>query len=143
MNKQNFTIPIYFFFLVLVLGMSCNKESKCGPGLSKGVIIGFDPCTALSTSIKGYVVKFENFDDTIVTYSKLPANIVIHDSLFSDFKNDYLFPVAYRDSFKIEASFRRVHELTITMCYPDIMVGEFQSVTKMKQYRIDCITKAN
>jgi hypothetical protein len=78
-----------------------------------------------------------------VTYSKLPASIVIPDFLFSDFKNDYLFPEAYRDSFKIEASFKRVHELTFTMCSPAIMAGEFLAVTKMKQYRIDCVSKVN
>lgn len=120
----------------------CCKKHNCEDGpFYSGYIIGFDPCTAFSSSNKGYVIKFENSSDTLVAYFKLPYNIIIPDSLFNDYRNNFLFPIGFRDVYQIRANFREAKpsEMVLILCRPDILVADFQSATKGKQIIIDCL----
>lgn len=135
------TLLLLFIIFLTTFDLSCKRKQRCEDGpFYKGYIIGFDPCTAFSNTKKGYVIKFENTSDTIVAYFILPSNIVIPDSLFNDYRNNFLFPDSFRNSYLIRANYREANssELVLPLCRPDILVADFLRSTKGKQYVIDC-----
>lgn len=144
MKRRSFIVLSFLIVYSLLLSLGCRKKSKCedGPFVS-GNIIGFDPCTAYSSNEKGYVIKFEDRADTVVAYFVLPNTINIPDSLFSDYRNSYLFPQDYRSKFFIKVRYResRPSEYKLTLCRPDILLADFIQTTKQKQYTIECTSQ--
>jgi hypothetical protein len=138
--KNSITNIVYITSIITIF-VCCSKKNKCEDGpFYSGYIIGFDPCTAFSSGNKGYVIKFENTSDTIVAYFKLPDNIVIPDSLFNDYRDNFLFPIGFRNLYQIRANYREAKpsEMVLILCRSDIIVADFQSATKGKQTIIDC-----
>ncbi len=138
---------LYRLFVIIVFGMSiwsCNKKLSCQDGsFVTGYIIGFDPCTANSNNKKGFVIKFENTNDTIVAYFSLSPDLNLPDSLYSDFTNNFLFPLDARNKYMIRAKYRQANknEETLIFCRPDIYLGDFWRTTGGKQYVIECFEK--
>lgn len=144
MQKQYLFGLLFLFTALLFLGSNCYKKSKCEEGpFVKGNIIGFDPCTAFSQIEKGYVIKFDDRNDTIIAYFVLPETLKISDSLFYDYRNSYLFPMEYRNKFFIKAKYRESNssEYKVPLCRPDILMTDFIQATKLKQYTIECISQ--
>ncbi|MCB0740245.1 MAG: hypothetical protein R2796_09490 [Chitinophagaceae bacterium] len=139
------TTLLFLVFLLATFGianLSCKKNTKCeGGSYSKGYIIGFDPCTALSSNEKGYVIKFDDNQDTIVMYFNLPNTISIPSGLYSNYVNDFLFPNGYRNIFIINAKYHEANaaEKKIIFCNGLVYLGDFIRATKNKQFVLDCL----
>ena len=135
-------LAIILYSIVLSISSCKKKHQDCeGSVYSKGYIIGFNPCTALSSGEKGYVIKFDNNNDTLVAYFTLPNNITIPANLYSNYVSDFLFPVGFRDTYIIEATYHQASaaEEKIFFCNGLINLLDFTRATKGKQTIIDCI----
>lgn len=135
-------------FVAITL-FSCTKTDN-NHKIYNGTVIGFDPCTGGYTdnSKKGYVIKIDSVSetggvvtiDTATTYH-LPGIFSFGPSLFSDYWDSYLFPPAYRDSFRFRFSFSYTpdHQKVAILCLANIFTGAFYTATKGKQIIINKI----
>jgi len=124
---------ICFIILIILLSFifSCKKETYWGTA----DIVGFDPCTALDSLNRGYIVITLESKDTVVTYN-LPSNIFsFPKSYFVNYKSDCLFPDSVRFDYRIHIKYSITQEKDkiAIQCLDDIYTGIFYQYTKFRQ----------
>ncbi|SDX05635.1 hypothetical protein SAMN05444410_108160 [Hydrobacter penzbergensis] len=134
-NKLKY-FSLSFFLIIGIINFSKCKKSNPDLPRFKATIIGFDPCTALSTDLtkKGLVLKIETLSinvnstiiDTVTTYN-LPSIFVIPPEVFLNYQINYLFPLQYRNKYKFKFSYETTPDLekTYPPCTGDINLGNF------------------
>ena len=142
-------IKSFIFSIVLLTLFSCTKTDN-NHKIYNGTVIGFDPCTGgyTNNSQRGYVIKIDSVSetgvavvvDTVTTYN-LPGIFNFSPDLFLNYRNSYLFPLAYRDSFRFRFAFSYTphNQLEAILCPADIFTGSFYGATGNRQIIINKI----
>jgi hypothetical protein len=133
MKKLRFIIPI----IILSLIFTCKYETYW----DTADIIGFDPCTAVDSLNRGYIIITMESKDTLVTYN-LPSNIFsFPKSYFVNYKSDCLFPDSARYDYRIKIKYSFKQRGLDHICFGDIFLGVFYEYTKNRQITLQSARK--
>ena len=135
-------LPTLFFVLLSsgTILSSCRKKSDTPPMYTReGYVIGFDPCSAKSSS-KGLVLAFpvSSEADTVVTYTLPESTYDLPPELFEQYRTEFLFPPAYQTKYKVRVtySFTPEAEKNYAMCTSDINLSPFNYTVKNRQITV-------
>jgi hypothetical protein len=127
----------------LLLG--CQKK-EAAPQPLRGItaeayVIGFDPCAGSA----GLVLAFPGSRDTVTTYN-LPTDLyALSPTLFYGHLNNFLFPVAERNNYKVLVEYYVTppSSKTHSLCQANINLADFNRATKQRQITITAAQRAN
>jgi hypothetical protein len=143
------------FASILLLAISliiegCKKKNSCETIISKGRIIGYDPCRYYTPSNKiknaGFVIEIDNgtSKDTVVNYS-IPQDLFDFPDIdgFTATNGQFLYPADIQEKFKIKFNYRVTpdNEMTAILCNSMVFTGPFYAAVKDKEIVIFCISK--
>lgn len=136
---SSYSIALILLCMAIFIQCSCTGQKvDVNPTRTSTVyVVGFDPFTAnyLTKNGRGFVLKDTKTLETMLTYNIPDTLFDFPQTLFADYRNSYLFPIAEYTKFKIELKYRYAteKETVVTVGTADINIADFSKATQGNQ----------